>query len=314
LSRSAPATLIGVSDSVPEARLRFVTGKGGVGKTTVAAAYATLAATHGRRVLAVDTVNRGDLAPRIEVVSGRLGGPGPTVLGLTTKQALDEYIKRYLRVPIAPSSLGPVSRIFDFVSTAAPGVREILTVGKIGYEAVYGPWDDVVVDAPASGHVIELLSAPASLRRLAPTGPLASQTLWLQELLESDRTAITVVATPEELPVAETDQLLKRLRDETEVAVDTLVINRVPPQVEKVGRALLAGKAPASDDGPTARSIRSLVAVAVDRDVTTRPFVEELNELAEAFGLAVVEIIDDPVNPTDTAAAALADHGSLAAA
>ena len=302
----------GASGLGPNANLRFVTGKGGVGKTTIAAAYSVLAARDGRRVLAVDVLNRGDLADRLAdqmagIETSGLAGP-PQILGLTTAQALDEYIKRYLRIPIAPSNLGPLSRIFDFVSAAAPGVKEILTIGKIGHETVNGPWDDVIVDAPASGHVIEMLAAPASLSRLTPSGPLASQTLWLQQMLDSPTTAVTVVATPEELPLAETEQLLARLRAETNVCVDTLVINRVPPAVSDAGletTSQLDLRSSTETPRSVVRSLQALIAVAIDRDLTARPFIELLRTLAIEHELAVIEIADDPLATATSVVAAM---------
>ena len=295
---------------MPDPKLRFITGKGGVGKTTVAAAFSVLATASATRVLAVDTVNRGELAPRIDELLPEAEinpelGPGlstPTVLGLTTTDSLDEYIKQYLRIPIAPSSLGPLSRIFEFVSTAAPGVKEILTVGKIGHEVVNRGWERVMVDAPASGHVVELLAAPASLARLAPTGPLASQTRWLQDLLHSPQTAVTVVATPEELPVAETAQLLARLNNETEVAVDSLIINRVPPSVDAVEPITVASSV--KTDSVRA-ALQMLAGVAVDRHQTAQPHVERLHQLADEYGLTAIEIVDNPTAPTATVAVAV---------
>ncbi len=290
------------------ARLRFVTGKGGVGKTTVAAALALRAAAARSRVLAVDAVNAGDLASVIDA-NIESSGARPEVLGLTTQDSLNEYVRRYLKVPISPASIGPLSRVFDFVSTAAPGVKEILTVGKVGYEARYQDWDEIVVDAPASGHVVELLAAPTSLHELISAGPLVGQTAWLRELLAAPSTTVTVVVTPEELPVAETTMLLGRLFDETDVAVDALVINRAPMVVDPAGIAETEQLNDRSVGPGGSRSALGLVAAAaVDRARSAAPFVAELEELAMARGLPVITVVEDfdaPVAAVLTALAAM---------
>lgn len=290
------------------ARLRFITGKGGVGKTTVAAAFARRAAADRGRVLAVDAVNSGDLAAAI--------GAGPTtaesplhVLGLTTQDSLNEYVRRFLKVPISPASIGPLSRIFDFVSSAAPGVKEILTVGKIGYEARHQDWDEIVVDAPASGHVVELLAAPTSLHELISSGPLVGQTAWLRELLAGPSTTVTVVATPEELPVAETAMLLQRLADETDVSVDALVINRAPIPVDASGVAEMERLTIGSDTaGPSHGALGLVAAAAVDRARSAAPFVAELEKLAVSHGLPVLTVIEDFDDPMAAVLTALDGH------
>lgn len=256
-------------------------------------------------MLAVDATDSGDLASAV------VAGPGttslrPEVLRLTTRDSLNEYVRRYLKVPISPASIGPLSRIFDFVSNAAPGVREILTVGKVGYEARFGAWDDVVVDAPASGHVVELLSAPSSLQELISSGPLVGQTAWLQELLAAPSTTVTVVATPEELPVAETTMLLHRLAGETDVAIDALVINRAPIPVARAGIAE-AARLNERPDGPAGTSLGLVAAAAVDRARNSAPFVAELEALAATYDVPAFTVIENFDDPVATALEALSE-------
>lgn len=270
-----------------------------MGKTTVAAGLARLAAGRGLRVLAVDAVASGHLEAALadsrsddrEVLDAQPGFGSITVLALETQQALDEYVKIYLKIPIAPSSLGPLARIFDFVSAAAPGVREILTVGKIGYEAMNGGWDEIVVDAPATGHVVELLTAPESLAAIAATGPLAGQTGWLREVLAAPTTGAVVVSLPEELPIAESGELIGRLRNETEVDLHALVANRVPADVGDEGRKetrrLIDGDHP----------LAALAVVAGERPDQARPFVDQLASLAEREQLTLIVVQDQPRDP-----------------
>jgi anion-transporting ArsA/GET3 family ATPase len=216
-------------------QLVFVTGKGGVGKTTVAAALAQLAAEHGQRVLACEVDAKGDLAALFEApptgfVPKEIA-PGVSSMSMDTEASLREYLKLHLRIPVV-GRIGPLARAFDFVATAAPGVREILTVGKICYEVRERNYDLVVVDAPASGHIIGQLAAPQAINDLVKVGLIRSQTDWLLEILsDPHRTGLVAVTTPEEMPVAETLELTARVREETSVRMSAVVVNRVLPEL-----------------------------------------------------------------------------------
>lgn len=249
------------------------------------AALAAEAAAEGRTVLAVDAVGNGGL-DRVVAASG-LAGRFET-LRLTTRESLDQYLKIYLKLPIGPSRLAPLARIFDYVSAAAPGVREILTIGKVGHEVRTGAWDDVIVDGPATGHVVELLNAPRSMAELVPTGPLASQTGWLSEVLSAPSSGVVLVTTAEELPVTETTELLERLTTETATAVTGLIVNKLPVPVGPDGRAEADRLASTgSVAGPVA-------ALACHRDRTAEAQWPRI----DAFGLPAVvalEELNDPV-------------------
>lgn len=150
-------------------------------------------------------------------------------LRLDTDAALDEYLKIYLKLPLSASKLGPFARIMEYVATAAPGVREILTIGKIAWEVRTGRWDTIVVDAPASGHVVELLGAPEELHRVIPNGPLAQQTAWVADIVaDATQTQVWLVTTVDALAIIEMGELRARIESETSAEIGRIVANRVP--------------------------------------------------------------------------------------
>jgi anion-transporting ArsA/GET3 family ATPase len=216
-------------------RLLFVTGKGGVGKSTVTAALALLSATRGRRTLACEVDAKGDLADFYE--ASRPGFEPQKVasnlwhMAMDTEASLREYLHLQLRLPTV-SRLGPLAKVFDFVSTAAPGVREILTVGKIGWEVRERHYHLVVVDAPATGHIVGQLTAPQAIKDLVRVGQVREQTGWLSDLLaDPEATGLVIVTTPEEMPVNETIELVGKVRAETDIDVAAIVVNRVLPEL-----------------------------------------------------------------------------------
>ena len=216
-------------------RLLFVTGKGGTGKTTVAAALAQLAAGRGKHVLACEVDAKGDLAALFEAAptdfAGREVAPGVVAMSMDTEASLREYLKLQLRIPVA-TRLGPLARALDFVAAAAPGVREILTVGKLCYEVRDRNYDLVVVDAAATGHIVSQLAAPQAINDLVKVGLIRSQTDWMLEILSDPRrTGLVAVTTPEEMPVNETLELAGRVRSETTVELSAVVVNRVLPEL-----------------------------------------------------------------------------------
>jgi anion-transporting ArsA/GET3 family ATPase len=226
-----------------ERQLLFVTGKGGVGKTTVAAALAELAARRGLRTLVCEMDAKGALAGAFDVppltFEPREIRPHLFAMAMNTEDSLREYLRLFVRIPLV-GRIGPLARTFDFVADAAPGVKEILAVGKLCYEARERHYDVVVVDAEASGHVVAQVGAPQAIRDLVQVGLVRDQTEWMIEILgDPARTGLVAVTTPEEMPVVETLQLLERLRERTVVQPSAVVANRVLPSIFAPGEAAL---------------------------------------------------------------------------
>ncbi len=215
--------------------LVFVTGKGGVGKTTVAAALGEVAAASGLRTLVCEMDAKGALATAFEV--RELGfEPTEVVAGLhamtmSTEESLREYLRLFVKIPLL-ARIGPLASTFDFVADAAPGVKEILAIGKLTYEVQERNYDLVVVDAEASGHVVSQIAAPKVIADLVKVGLVRDQTQWMLDILEDPaRTGVVVTTTPEEMPVIETIELLDRLARDTGTAPAAVVANRVLPAI-----------------------------------------------------------------------------------
>ncbi len=221
-------------DVLDRARLLVVTGKGGTGKTTVAAALAVAAARRGRRTLVAEVEGRQGL-------STLFGRPMPAhqetrlaerVNGLAVDPAasLREYLGRYGFAPLA--RLLSWARLTSFVTAAAPGLGDILLVGKVweastrraGQRRVY---DVVVLDAPPTGRVVPFLRAPETVAELARVGPLRHQADRVKDLLDDpERTAVVLTCLPEELPVTETMEAAVALRA-AELPLAAVVVNQV---------------------------------------------------------------------------------------
>jgi anion-transporting ArsA/GET3 family ATPase len=237
-------------------RLLFVTGKGGVGKTTVAAALGLLGARLGKRTLVCEVDAKGNLAEFYEAgptaFKAREIQDGLWAMSMDTEESLKEYLSLQLKLPLL-SRIGPLARTFDFIATAAPGVKEILTVGKLAWEVRERNYDLVVVDAPATGHIVGQLRAPQAIKELVSVGLVRDQTEWMTELLtDSATTGVVIVASPEEMPVTESLELIDRLRD-TEVDVAGIVVNRVLPELFGRGEEAVFERL-ASPDGVVALS------------------------------------------------------------
>jgi anion-transporting ArsA/GET3 family ATPase len=216
-------------------KLIFVTGKGGVGKTTVAAALGWLAAAEGKRTLVCEVDAKGNLADFYETgptaFEEREIVPRLWAMSMDTEASLRQYLALQLKLPLA-ARIGPIAKMFDFVASAAPGVREIVTVGKLCWEVRERHYDIVVVDASASGHIVGQLAAPQAINQLVQVGLVRQQTGWMLDILgDPETTGLVVVTTPAEMPVNETLELTGQVGEETNVDLAAVVVNRVLPEL-----------------------------------------------------------------------------------
>jgi anion-transporting ArsA/GET3 family ATPase len=221
--------------SILDRRMVFVTGKGGVGKTSVSAALALLAARQGKRVLVCEMDAKGSLADAFDASPldfvPRQIEPNLFAMAMNTEDSLREYLRLFVRVPLL-GKITPLARTFDFVADAAPGVKEILAVGKLCHEVRERHYDLVVVDAEATGHIVAQVGAPKVIRDLVKVGLVRDQTDWMLLLLQDPAvTGVAIVTTPEEMPITETLGLIDRLGRETGVEASVLIANRVMPTV-----------------------------------------------------------------------------------
>jgi len=282
-------------------RLLFVTGKGGVGKTSMAAALALLGSAHGKRTLACEVDAKGNLADFFEAEPNTFQPqeltPGLFAMAMNTEESLKEYLRLQLKVPLL-ARIGPFARSLDFVANAAPGVKEILTVGKLFWEVREEHYDLVVVDASATGHIIGQLAAPQAINELVKVGRVRDQTRWMVDLLSDPATTgAIIVATPEEMPVTETLELAGRIRAETEVDLAAVIVNKVLPELfgrgeeetfDRLREPDLVGALSRATGGP-AESVLDAAELAVTLRRTRAEHIARLrNEMPDGIALLYV--------------------------
>ena len=295
--RALPRTLL-------ERRLVIVTGKGGTGKTTVAASLAVAAARAGQRVLVAEMTPDEQIPGRIAPGSpeagyaGRELRPGLRSMFVDPFEALAEYLGLQLRTP------GLVRRVleaqaFRQLMNAAPGWRELITLGKVWHleqmhDRSENRYDLIIVDAPATGHGVTFLNAPRMVVSAVRAGPLRRHSQLVEQMLEDpERTLLLPVALAEELPARETAELVARVRADVGIAIDRVIVNAVAPPpfpagLEDLDRRLAA--LPGELDLgrlPRPRALAACAGFLRARHELNRSYV---GKIAASTGLPVVEL------------------------
>ena len=294
-----------------EKRLLFVTGKGGVGKSTVAIALGLLAARRGLRTIVAELASQervqGLFRDEREQFRELELAPGLFTISIDPQQAMEEYLR--VKAGTLGQALGS-SRLFQAFAMATPGMRELLSIGKVWELAQLNrrtrgaaPYDLVIVDAPATGHGVGLLRTPRTFADIARVGPIAHQGRTIADTIaDAEFTGVIAVATPEEMPINETMALADALADD-ELPLDLVVVNALYParfeaaEIAELASALTktrsalarsALRAALSEHAraATQREQRDRLRARVDGRLVELPYV-----FADHVGLAQIELL-----------------------
>ena len=276
-------------------RLVFVTGKGGVGKSTVATALGMLAARRGRRTIVAELASQRRVQHAFDQSGEHLEevplDDGLFAISIDPQNAMEEYL--HVKVGALGAMLSS-SRLFAAFAMATPGMRELLSIGKVWELAQLqrrtagaDTYDFVVVDAPATGHGLGILRTPRTFAEIARVGPIARQGRMIADTVaDRDFTGVVVVSTPEEMAVNETLALGDGLQ-EAELALDAVIVNALyPARFDTRDRQRLQA-ADAVTDSPVARSA---VRAALSEHARAGAQREQLERLVGAFATAPLEL------------------------
>jgi len=250
--------------------LVIVTGKGGVGKTTVAVALGMRAAAEGKRTIVCEVSAQENASRMFEHTT--IGfhevelEKNLWAISIDPDESMREYVLLQLKVRAMRDMLFR-SRIFNYLAAATPGLKELVTIGKIWELARLDRktkagrmYDTVIVDAPATGHGVGFLQTPRTFANIARVGPIHSQAQTLDRFItDHDNTGVAIVALPEEMPVNETAALEHDLVEEVGVAVDRVYLNGLyPERFSKEEAESLSALAAGEDGAPKAAARAAL--------------------------------------------------------
>lgn len=291
--------------SWPEATLHVVSGKGGTGKTTIAAALAIALAKNGHRTILMEVEGRQGIAQLFDTpplpyeerkIAVAPGGGEVWALAVDTEDALLDYLEMFYKLRRAGSALSKMGAV-DFATTIAPGLGDVLLTGK-ACEVVKrkekkqdNAYDYVILDAPPTGRITRFLNVNGEMSGLAKVGPIKSHADSVMAVIASDQTAIHLVTLLEEMPVQETLDGISEL-EENDLPVGGIFVNMTrPPQLDAAQRAMaIAGKLPQleiekdiSQSGlaPTPQLMEALLSEASDHAERVDLEITELERLTQ---------------------------------
>jgi anion-transporting ArsA/GET3 family ATPase len=221
-------------DAILNRRLLIISGKGGVGKTTIAAALGVMAARHDLRVLVAEIEGKNALssllaAPPLTSEPRELR-PGLWAMHVSPEEALSEYFEVQFHAKRVVKPL-VTSQLVYYVTHAAPGLRDILMLGKIWYQvARKGEFDLAILDTPAAGHAVSMLRSPEGFLEAVPVGTLAGHARRVSDWLhDPEQVAVHLVSLAEETPVKETLETTRLLEERVHMNVDRVHLNMLYP-------------------------------------------------------------------------------------
>jgi len=260
-----------------DARLHFVTGKGGTGKSTVAASLALVMAAGGRKVLLVELEGRQGIAQlfdvpplpyqEVKIATAERGGQ-VNALAIDIEAAFLEYLDMFYNLGLAGRAMRRIGAV-EFATTIAPGLRDVLLTGKIKETVVRSDksrlpvYDAVVVDSPPTGRIARFLDVTKAVSDLAKGGPVHSQAEGVVKLLHSPQTAIHIVTLLEALPMQETVEAIDELQ-RMQLPVGSVIVNRTLPVYLQPDD--LAKAAEGDIDADTVRADLTKAGVKIDDD------------------------------------------------
>ena len=293
-----------MAPAILDKRLVFLTGKGGVGKSTVAAALGVVATRRGKRTIICEVAQQ----ERMSSVFHTQGvGYRETEIAedlyafsIDPQRALEEYLQ--LQIKVKPLyDLMFKNRIFTYFAAATPGLRELVTIGKVWELAQLdrrvkkgSKYDLVIVDAPATGHGVGILRTPKTFGDIARVGPVKRQADTIYEFITNgDLTSVCAVAWPEEMPVNETLDLRRSLQQELGLDLDRIFMNGLYPELFSDAEASLVGDRLESDEegngaGFPVRRAALRAALSEHRRATAQQ--QQLQRLREESGEEVLEL------------------------
>lgn len=310
-------------------RLLIISGKGGVGKTTVAAAVALLASRRGKKVLIAEVEGKGSLASlfgkRPLTHTPAEMRPGLFAMNISPEKALQEYFEVQFRMKRIARPLIS-SQLTYYVTHAAPGLRDILMLGTVWYQATRRQhFNLIVLDTPAAGHAVSMLRSPEGFLHAVPVGPLAGHTRqvinWLKD---PEQVSIHLVTMAEEMPVNETAETATLLESKIGMDVTNIFVNMMYPPIAddpEIASTLASIRAPkdlvaaAGSQGTklSSKSAKGLFELVdfyrtrreiqqehrehlVEKLLPTAPIIEIPFLFRDSFGIKELELVADTID------------------